>query len=149
MTKIKFNDLAAQNREIHERLSDELAAIHERTAYVGGPSVADFEREFADFLDVRHVVGVGSGTDALRLSLLAAGIGPGDEVITSPMTFIATLEAIVQTGAKPVLVDIDSVTCNISIPALTDYLRQGVWHTPNGPRAIDRITSSRCMSRPP
>jgi dTDP-4-amino-4,6-dideoxygalactose transaminase len=119
---IKFLDLAAQDREIESRLASEFASIRETTAYIGGPSVAAFEKEFADHLGVRHVVGVGSGTDALRLALLAMGIGPGDEVVTVPMTFIATAAAIIQTGARPVFVDIDPDTCNMSVPALVRCL---------------------------
>jgi dTDP-4-amino-4,6-dideoxygalactose transaminase len=119
---IKFLDLAAQDREIEGRLAAEFASIREKTAYVGGPSVAAFEKEFAEYLGVRHVVGVGNGTDALRLTLLALGVGPGDEVITVPMTFIATVAAIVQTGARPLFVDIDPDTCTISIPALIKCL---------------------------
>ena len=134
--KIKFIDLAQQNREIRERVEREFAEIHERTAYVGGPQVAAFESEFAAFLGVRRVVGVSSGTDALRLSLMALGIGAGDEVITVPMTFIATAEAIVQTGARPVFVDVDPATGNMSVPALEAYLREGHFKAPNGPRAI-------------
>jgi dTDP-4-amino-4,6-dideoxygalactose transaminase len=98
--------------------------------------VAAFESEIADFLGVRRVVGVGSGTDALRLSLIALGIGAGDEVITVPMTFIATAEAIVQTGARPVFVDVDPATGNMSVPALEAYLREGHFKAPNGPGAI-------------
>ena len=134
--KIKFVDLAAQNREIHDRVVREFAEIHERTAYVGGPQVAAFEAEFAAFLGARRVIGVSSGTDALRLSLMALGIGAGDEVITAPMTFIATAEAIVQTGARPVFVDIDRDTGNLSVPALEAYLKEGHFKAPNGPRAI-------------
>ena len=134
--KVKFLDLAAQNREIQDRVAREFAAIHERTAYIGGAALEDFEREFAEFLGVRHVVGVSSGTDALRLALLAAGIGAGDAVITVPMTFIATVAAIVQTGARPVFVDIEPDSCNISVERLEHYLRRGRWNVPNGPRAI-------------
>jgi len=121
---IKFLDLAAQDREIEGRLASEFASIRENTAYVGGPSVAAFEKEFADYLGVRHVVGVASGTDALRLTLLAMGIGAGDEVVTVPMTFIATAAAIIQTGARPLFVDIDPDTCNISTSALVKSLEQ-------------------------
>ena len=119
---IKFLDLAAQDQEIEGRLASEFLSIHQNTSYVGGPSVAAFEKEFASYLGVRHVVGVGSGTDALRLTMLAMGIGPGDDVVTVPMTFIATVASIIQTGARPLFVDIDSETCNISVPALVRCL---------------------------
>jgi len=133
---IKFLDLAAQNREISERVAREFEAIHAATSYVGGPAVAAFEEEFARYLGVAHVVGVGSGTDALRLALLALGIGPGDGVITVPMTFIATAEAIVQTGAVPELVDVDPATGNLSPDALLNYLEAGRFKSPRGPRAV-------------
>jgi dTDP-4-amino-4,6-dideoxygalactose transaminase len=133
---IKFLDLGAQNREIADRVAGEFAAIHAATSYVGGPAVAAFERDFAGYLGVENVVGVGSGTDALRLALLALGIGPGDGVITVPMTFIATAEAIVQTGAVPEFVDVDPRTCNMSPEALLRYLEAGRFKSPNGPRAI-------------
>jgi dTDP-4-amino-4,6-dideoxygalactose transaminase len=134
--KIKLVDLAAQNREIRDQVEREFAAIHEQTAYVGGPQVAAFETEFAAFLGARYLIGVGSGTDALRLSLMALGIGPGDEVITTPMTFIATAEAIVQTGARPAFVDIDPATGNMSVAALVRYLGDNFPTSANGPRAI-------------
>jgi dTDP-4-amino-4,6-dideoxygalactose transaminase len=120
--KIKFVDLAGQNLEIAERVSRELEAVHSATAYVGGHQVESFEREFADFLNVKRVVAVANGTDALRIALLALGVGPGDEVITVPMTFIATAASIVQTGARPRFVDIDPNTGNLSVPALRSFL---------------------------
>jgi len=118
---IKFVDLAAMNDEIRERVDRELAEIHKNTAYIGGPHVEAFEKEFAAFLGVPHVIGVGSGTDALRLALMALEVGPGDEVITTPMTFIATAASIIQTGAKPVFVDVDPETCNLSPAAVRHY----------------------------
>ena len=133
---IKFVDLAAQNQEIHHHVESELAHLHRDTSYVGGPQVAAFEAEFASFLGVKHVVGVGSGTDALRLALQAMGIGTGDEVITSAMTFIATAAAIIQTGARPVFVDVDRENGNMSARALRRYLEKRLWSAPNGPRAI-------------
>lgn len=133
---VKFVDLEAQNCEIRERVDREFAAIHRQTAYVGGAQVDAFEDEFARFLGVRRVVGVSSGTDALRLALLALGVGPGDEVITVPMTFIATIEAILQTGARPVFVDVDPGSCNLSAPELLRYLEAGNFSSPNGPRAV-------------
>jgi dTDP-4-amino-4,6-dideoxygalactose transaminase len=134
--KIKFNDLAAQNRDIHDDVERAFEQIHRNTAYVGGAQVEAFERDFAEYLGVRRLVGVSSGTDALRLALLALGIGPGDEVITVPMTFIATAEAIVQTGARPVFVDVDPATCNMSVPALRRYLEAGRFTAAGGPKAI-------------
>ncbi len=133
---IKFLDLAAQDREISARVAQEFAAIHAATSYVGGPAVAAFEQEFARYLGVKNVVGMGSGTDALRLALLALGIGPGDGVITVPMTFIATAAAIVQTGAIPEFVDVDPLTCNLNPDALLRYLEAGRFRSPNGPRAV-------------
>jgi len=133
---IKFLDLAAQNREIMPQVERGFEEIHEKTSYVGGPQVAAFENEFAAFLGARHVVSVASGTDALRLALLATGIGPGDEVITTPMTFIATAEAIVQVGARPAFVDIDPNTGNLDVAEISRYLERGRFKSPNGPRAI-------------
>jgi dTDP-4-amino-4,6-dideoxygalactose transaminase len=118
---IKFVDLAAMNDEIRERVDRELAEIHKNTAYIGGPHVEAFEKEFAAYLGVPYVVGVGSGTDALRLALMALDVGAGDEVITTPMTFIATAASIIQTGAKPVFVDVDPETCNLSPAAVRRY----------------------------
>lgn len=122
---IKFVDLAAMNEEIRERVERELEEVHRNTSYVGGPQVEAFEKEFASYLGVKRVIGVGSGTDALRLALLAMGVGAGDEVITTPMTFIATAASIVQTGARPVFVDVDPETCNLSVEHLHRYLRAG------------------------
>src|SRR5262249_2398183 len=98
------------------------AAIREvvrNLAFAGGPFVTKFEGEFAPFCDCHSAVGLGSGTEALWLSLLALGIGPGDEVITSPMTFMATAEAVTYCGAKPVFVDIDEDTFTLD-PSLID-----------------------------
>ncbi|HKQ96283.1 MAG TPA: DegT/DnrJ/EryC1/StrS family aminotransferase, partial [Candidatus Polarisedimenticolia bacterium] len=87
--------------------------------YVGGPEVEAFETEFAAFCGSRHGVAIGNGTDALRLALLAAGVGPGDEVVTTPFTFIGTTEAISQCGARFVLADIEPDTFTID-PASTE-----------------------------
>ena len=134
--KIKFVDLFAQNEEIRQRVERDLSDLHRKTAYVGGEYVESFEQEFASFLGVKRAIGVGSGTDALRLTLLALGVGSGDEVITTPITFIATTAAILQTGATPVFVDIDLETGNIDPHAVRRYLAAGNFRTPNGPKAI-------------
>ena len=133
---IKFLDLAAQDREIADHVAREFKAIQASTSYVGGPAVAAFQQEFASYLGVAHVVGVGSGTDALRLALMALGIGPGDGVITVPMTFIATAAAIAQCGAVPEFIDVDPQTCNLGPRALARYLEAGRFRSPNGPRAV-------------
>ena len=134
--RIKFVDLASQNVEIAERVQREIAEIHQNTSYVGGPQVEAFEKEFAAFLGAGYAIGVASGTDALRLSLAAIGVGPGDEVITSPMTFIATAAAIRQTGATPVFVDVDRDTGNLSPDLLREYLGRRTSRSFNRPRAI-------------
>jgi dTDP-4-amino-4,6-dideoxygalactose transaminase len=107
---IPFLDLNAQYRSIRGELDAAVLRVLESSQFVLGNEVAAFEREFAAYCGVRHAVGVNSGTSALHLALLAAGIGPGDEVITTPMTFVATIAAILYAGATPVLVDIDPLT---------------------------------------
>src|SRR5579859_6946918 len=136
LMRIRFVDLAAQNVEIAERVQRELAEVHQNTAYVGGPQLEAFEKEYAEFVGARHAIGVASGTDALRLALAAIGIGPGDEVLTSPMTFIATAAAIRQTGALPVFVDVDSDTANLSPERLREYLQARKYRSGKRPRAI-------------
>jgi dTDP-4-amino-4,6-dideoxygalactose transaminase len=98
------------NTEYQGLRSEVLAAIDDALSSMQlylGPNTQAFEREFAELCGVRHAIGVGNGTEALHFCLLACGIGPGDEVITTPWTFIATIEAIVHAGARPVVVDID------------------------------------------
>ncbi len=101
----------ALKQEIDSALIDALSA----TQFILGPNVQAFEQEAADYLGVKHAIGVASGTDALHLALVAAGIGEGDEVITTPFTFIATAEAISYVGATPVFVDIDANTFNFDL----------------------------------
>jgi dTDP-4-amino-4,6-dideoxygalactose transaminase len=91
-------------------LLDAFVQVTEASAFAGGPFVARFEAEFAAYCQARYALGVGSGSDALWLSLLALGVGPGDEVITTPNTFMATAEAISICGARPVFVDVDERT---------------------------------------
>jgi dTDP-4-amino-4,6-dideoxygalactose transaminase len=135
-TRVKFVDLASQHDEIRAELEPVLARIHRDCAYVGGRQVERFERELASFVGLRHAVGVGSGTDALRLALIACGAALGDEVITTPLTFIATAAAIRQAGALPVFVDVDPETGNLSVAALRRYLTARKYRSANGPRAI-------------
>lgn len=112
---IPFIDLktqyAALRPQIHERISDVL----ERGQYIMGPEVKELEEKLATYTGAKHCITVASGTDALLISLMALGIGPGDEVITTPFTFVATVEVIVLLGAMPVYVDIEPDTCNINV----------------------------------
>ena len=106
--------------------------VTEASAFAGGPFVARFEKEFAAFCKSRYALGVGSGTDALWLSLLALGVGPGDEVITVPNSFMATAEAISLCGARPVFVDIDETTYTMD-PVAT---RGGDYSADSGNRPV-------------
>ena len=107
---IPFLDLKAQYRQIKPEIDAAVARAIESAQFVLGPEVAAFEERFAAYCNVAHCLAVNSGTSALHLALLAAGIGPGDEVITVSMTFVATTAAILYSGAKPVFVDVDPVT---------------------------------------
>jgi dTDP-4-amino-4,6-dideoxygalactose transaminase len=106
---IPFVDLQAQYRSIKPEIDRAVLDVLDSAQFVLGPEVAAFEREFAAYCGVAECVAVNSGTSALHLALLAAGVGPGDEVITVPFTFVATVSAIVYTGATPVFVDVDPV----------------------------------------
>ena len=110
---IPMVDLKTQYHQLKEEIDKGILDALENTQYILGPNVAAFEKEAAEYLGAAHAIGVASGTDALHLAIAAAGIGPGDEVITSPFTFIATAEAICYMGATPVYVDVDPNTFNI------------------------------------
>ncbi|MEO0495460.1 MAG: DegT/DnrJ/EryC1/StrS family aminotransferase [Actinomycetota bacterium] len=116
---VAFVDLGVQYRALKAEIDAAVIETLESTAFVLGPKVAAFEARFAEYCGAAHALGVNSGTSALHLALLAAGVGPGDEVITTPMTFIATAAAIDYAGATPVFVDIDPVTRNLD-PALVE-----------------------------
>jgi dTDP-4-amino-4,6-dideoxygalactose transaminase len=122
--KVPFLDLKSQYLSIKDEIQAAVNQVLENTAFAGGPFVAQFERQFAEFCGCKYVIGVGSGTDALWLTLLALGIGEGDEVITVPNTFIATAEAISFCGATPVFVDIDDRTLTMDPNRLEDYLKE-------------------------
>jgi len=110
---IRLLDLAAEYQELETEIDAAVTRVLESGQYVGGPEIAAFEEEFASYCQARHGVAVNSGTSALHLALLAAGIQPGDEVITVPFTFYATVAAIGYVGATPVYVDICPATFNI------------------------------------
>jgi len=111
--KVNFLDLKVQYAAIKDEIASALQEVLDNTAFAGGPFVAKFEEEFAAYCQTEYAVGVGSGTEALWIALLAADVGPGDEVITVPNTFIATAEAISFTGATPVFVDVEEATHNM------------------------------------
>ena len=110
---IPMADLKAQYLSIKDEIDAAVQRVIENSQFILGPEVDTFEKEMAAYCGTDYAIGVASGTEALQLALLACGIGPGDEVITTPFTFIATAEAITQCGAVPVFVDIDPVTYNI------------------------------------
>jgi len=110
---IPFLDLKAQYQTIREQVLSSIEQVLESCEFILGPNVSAFEQEIAKYLGVKHAIGVGNGTDALVLILDALGIGPGDEVITTPYTFFATAECVSRLGAKPVFVDIDPTTLTI------------------------------------
>ena len=111
---IPYIDLKAQYRSIKPEIDTAVLKVLESCEFVLGSEVASFEEEFAAYCGARHAMGVNSGTSALHLALLAAGVGPGDEVISVPFTFVATTAAIRYTSAKPVFVDIDPTTYNLN-----------------------------------
>ena len=138
--KVPFLDLTG----LHAKLEEELVAVFRQalktSGFVGGSEVEEFEKEFARFCDADYCVGVSSGTDALRFALMAAGVAPGDVVVTVPNTFIATTEAISQAGALPRFVDIDEKTYNMDAHRLADYLKNECTRNFMNGRLIDKGT---------
>jgi UDP-2-acetamido-2-deoxy-ribo-hexuluronate aminotransferase len=116
---MEFIDLKSQYQASRDLINGRIQAVLEHGQYIMGPEVGELEARLAEYTGARHCVTVASGTEALLIALMALGVGRGDEVITTPFTFIATAEAIVLLGAVPVFVDIDPVTCNID-PALVE-----------------------------
>ncbi|MGE0756148.1 MAG: DegT/DnrJ/EryC1/StrS family aminotransferase [Pirellulaceae bacterium] len=116
--KVPLVDLRAHHRPIEAKLAAAIQQVLEESSFIQGKHAAGFEREFANFLGVRHCVGTGNGTDALYIALAVLGVGPGDEVITVANSFIATSEAITRTGARVVFVDCDPATYTIDVKAV-------------------------------
>jgi len=110
---MEFIDLKSQYLASRELINARIQAVLDHGQYIMGPEVAELEERLAAFTGARHCITVSSGTEALLIALLALGIKPGDEVITTPFSFIATAEAIVLAGATPVFVDVDAATCNL------------------------------------
>ncbi len=135
---IPFVDLAELHREIQPELAEVFAATLRSAGFVGGAAVEGFEREFAVYCDSPYCIGVGSGTDALRFALMAAGVQRGDIVLTTPLTFIATTEAISQAGATPDFVDVEERMYTLDPERLRHYLEDNC--------ELDRKTG-RCFHR--
>ncbi len=110
---IEFIDLKSQYRDLKPGIQERIDRVLEHGQYIMGPEVAELEAHLETFSGAKHCVTVASGTEALLISLMALGIGPGDEVITTPFSFIATAEVVALLGARPVFADIDPQTCNI------------------------------------
>jgi len=121
--QVPFVDLKTQYKQIEHEVLPMITEAMANGAFIGGPQVLNFEAEFAEFCDSAYCAGVNSGTDALRFALMVVGVGPDDEVITVPNTFIATTEAISQVGATPAFVDIDEQTYNMDPNKLDEYLK--------------------------
>src|SRR5438477_2126850 len=111
---VPYLDLAAQMRPIRKEIDAAIARTLDNCSFCLGPDVAQFEKDFASFVGAEHCVGFNSGTSALHVAMLLLNIGPGDEVITTPFTFVATSWAISYVGAKPVFVDIEEATCTLN-----------------------------------
>ena len=119
MTALPFVDLKSQYRQLKPAIDARIQQVLDHGQYIMGPEVAELERELAAFCGARHAIGVSDGTTALLIAMMALDIGAGDEVITTPFTFIATGEMISLLGAVPVFVDIDPRTCNLD-PVLVE-----------------------------
>lgn len=120
--RIPFVDLVTLHKELYHEFEPVFRSVMETAGFIGGPMVEGFEKDFAAFCDAQHAVGVSSGTDAVRFALMAAGVEPGEAVVTVPNTFIATTEAISQAGACPLFVDIDERTYNLDPAKLRQFI---------------------------
>jgi UDP-2-acetamido-2-deoxy-ribo-hexuluronate aminotransferase len=111
---MEFIDLKSQYKELRDSINSRIQKVLDHGQYIMGPEVFELEERLAAYTGAKHCISASSGTDALLISLMAIGIKPGDEVITTAFSFIATAEVIVLLGAKPVFVDIEPDTCNIN-----------------------------------
>lgn len=121
-TAIPFLDLITPHQELRAELTEVFTRAMDTAGFIGGPNVQGFENDFAKFCNASHCVGVADGTTALRLAFEACGVLPGDLVLTTPHTFIATSEAITQVGATPIFIDIDEATYNIDPQLIRDFI---------------------------
>jgi dTDP-4-amino-4,6-dideoxygalactose transaminase len=142
-SKVPFLDLVTPHKELREELLAVVNKALDTAGFIGGPMVEEFEREFAAFCHAKYCVGVNSGTDALRFAFMAAGIGSGDIIVTVPHTFIATTEAISQTGASIAFVDIDESTYTMDPAKLREYLETKCDYNTTGKKLIERKSGKR------
>jgi dTDP-4-amino-4,6-dideoxygalactose transaminase len=140
---IPFLDLAAPHRDLRDELRAVFDGALDTSQFIGGSMVEGFEADFAAFCETPACVGVNSGTDALRFALMAAGVGAGDVVVTVPLTFIATTEAISQAGAVPEFVDVDPGTLTMDPAALRRYLETACTRDPGTGGRRSRRTGGR------
>jgi dTDP-4-amino-4,6-dideoxygalactose transaminase len=140
---VPFVDLLAPHAELRDELGSVFRDALDTAAFIGGPMVDTFERAFAEYCGARYAIGAGSGTDALRFALIAAGVQPGDTVLTVPNTFIATAAAISQAGARPEFVDVDERTCTMDPGALCSYLAERCSPDPAGDGVVNTQSGSR------
>jgi dTDP-4-amino-4,6-dideoxygalactose transaminase len=118
MNEIRMVDLKSQVQKIKNEIDSSIANVIENTEFISGPQVKAFQQQLENYLKVKHIIPVANGTDALQIALMSLGLRQGDEVITSNFTFIATLEVIALLGLKPVIVDVDPQTFNISVEGI-------------------------------
>ncbi|MFQ5328394.1 MAG: DegT/DnrJ/EryC1/StrS family aminotransferase [Thermodesulfobacteriota bacterium] len=126
---VKLLDLSQQYKGMRSEVLKAVREVCDTQSFILGSHVKGLEEEVADFCNVKHAVGVASGSDALLLSLMAIGVGPGDRVLTTPYTFFATASAIVRLGATPVFIDIDRESYNIDPDGIEEYLRKAARRT--------------------
>jgi dTDP-4-amino-4,6-dideoxygalactose transaminase len=140
--RIPFLDLVTIHRELREELRSVFESALDTASFIGGPMVEELERDFAEFCEARFCVGMASGTDALRLALVAAGVRPGNTVLTVPLTFFATTEAISQSGARFDFVDIDPRTYTMDPEKLRVYLETECTQDQKTGRVVSKRTGS-------
>jgi len=121
-TQIQMVDTKNQYLKIKNEVDAAIAAVIDSSQFIQGPIVAEFEKNIAAYLNCKHAIGCASGTDALQVAMMAVGIKPGDEIITTPFTFVATTETIALLGAKPVYADIEEKTFNIDVNKIEELI---------------------------
>jgi dTDP-4-amino-4,6-dideoxygalactose transaminase len=144
-TKVPFLDLVTPHQELEAELLAVVKKAFSNAGFIGGPMVEEFEREFAAFCGTKYCVGVNSGTDALRFAFMAAGVGQGDIIVSVPNTFIATTEAISQTGAHIAFVDIHEQTYTMDPEKLREYLETRCEINPRSGELIESASKRRIV----